>query len=102
MRRDGAFFFGVVWRLWWQRGDEDMRARRVHLRLSEEEYARLAAIERETQRKKQDVLRLLLRQATVSVSPDVTLATKGGSTSDVTCGLETGSRRYEQTQHGGT
>lgn len=53
-----------------------MRTRQVGLRLTEEEYARLEAIERRTQRKRQDVLRLLLRQATVSAAPDVTL--KGG------------------------
>jgi butyrate kinase len=78
-----------------------MRTQRVHLRLSEEEFARLEAMEQKTQRKKQDVLRLLLRQATVSVSPDVTLVPRGGSTNDVTRGFEADARGYHQT-HGGT
>ena len=41
--------------------------------MSEEEYVRLEAIEQKTQRKKQDVLRLLLREAMAREYPDVVL-----------------------------
>lgn len=76
MHRRFLFGLGVVAKLS-KKGGGRVRTRQIGLRLTEEEYARLEAIERRTQRKRQDVLRLLLRQATVSATPDVALE-RGG------------------------
>lgn len=50
-----------------------MRTRQVGLRLTEEEFAKLEGIERQTNRKRHDVLRLLLREAVLTGVRDVIL-----------------------------